>query len=653
MVNVGDLDGDALEDVAVGLDAYDYEGSVWVTLSERGLPSARVAGVAGWRGFAMRRSRVGQLQLTGLGDVDGDGLREVAVRDGQHLYVVFGRTDGTTVDLADLGDDGFVIEDVWLAPDSGGGHRCCGIVMGAGGLVSAGDQNGDGRDDVAFSHAGNVSVAYSPADAAGATLDPSALGEGGFTLASDADQAWAGNLGDIDADGRDDLLIGWRDESAGIARVAGIVSPGAGDRIDALEAAEAGAGFELTAPTNLIQSVVVLTDQNGDGRRDVSLRTGGRTLVGFSAPLGTRRSIAEPVPGESEEWNHFGRYPFEVGDQDGDGRGDFGITDELWLSGSGENIRATHLPRRPWIAPVTQGMTTPPSYGGFVVGSVDDRNGDGTRELLTAIADPFYDNPEFSEEGIATWHADVFLSAPRPAAENIAEPALVDGQLEFSGTFVTAPEAGTPSLAALPAVELEGSEGTTVVEAPELVPAGERRTTATVAVDPGLARLQPGSRYEYRMLMANTRGLTGASERRSFTYRPAGASTGPRISLVSLSRRRLVVGRHRATLRWQLDRPARVAIGVERVRYGWRSRGRCTARRRSTRRARRCVIANARGFATRRGRIGMNQFRFSGRIGDARLRPGRYRLVLAAIDAAGGASRARRLSFRVVRARKR
>ena len=48
---------------------------------------------------------------------------------------------------------------------------------------------------------------------------------------------------------------------------------------------------------------------------------------------------------------------------------------------------------------------------------------------------------------------------------------------------------------------------------------------------------------------------------------------------------------------------------------------------------------------------GTNTKRFSGRIGRRALAPGSYRATLVARDAAGNASKAKRLGFRVVRGR--
>jgi hypothetical protein len=56
-----------------------------------------------------------------------------------------------------------------------------------------------------------------------------------------------------------------------------------------------------------------------------------------------------------------------------------------------------------------------------------------------------------------------------------------------------------------------------------------------------------------------------------------------------------------------------------------------------------------RGAFAQNASIGANRKKFSGKIGKRRVRPGRYRATLVARDAAGNASKPKRLNFRVVR----
>jgi uncharacterized delta-60 repeat protein len=55
------------------------------------------------------------------------------------------------------------------------------------------------------------------------------------------------------------------------------------------------------------------------------------------------------------------------------------------------------------------------------------------------------------------------------------------------------------------------------------------------------------------------------------------------------------------------------------------------------------------GTLRRAGRVGSNRLAFSGRVGRKALRPGAYRLILTATDAAGNRSAARSARFRILR----
>ena len=56
-----------------------------------------------------------------------------------------------------------------------------------------------------------------------------------------------------------------------------------------------------------------------------------------------------------------------------------------------------------------------------------------------------------------------------------------------------------------------------------------------------------------------------------------------------------------------------------------------------------------RGSFNHTGTAGLNRFRFSGRLGGRKLRPGNYRLVAVAADAAANRSAQVRKVFRIIR----
>ncbi|HEY1273310.1 MAG TPA: hypothetical protein VGF25_00280, partial [Thermoleophilaceae bacterium] len=137
----------------------------------------------------------------------------------------------------------------------------------------------------------------------------------------------------------------------------------------------------------------------------------------------------------------------------------------------------------------------------------------------------------------------------------------------------------------------------------------------------------------------------------------------PTVSRVRLSRRTFAVGRARTpvaaklrtgtTISYSLSEAAGVRFKIERTLPGRRSGGRCRKPTKRLRKHRRCTRYRTAGTLRRSGAAGANRLAFSGRIGRRALKRGPYRLTVAAKDAAGNASKAKRANFRIVRAPKR
>lgn len=103
------------------------------------------------------------------------------------------------------------------------------------------------------------------------------------------------------------------------------------------------------------------------------------------------------------------------------------------------------------------------------------------------------------------------------------------------------------------------------------------------------------------------------------------------------------------TFVYSVTEPARVVFTIQQKAKGRRVRGKCRKPTRRNRSAKRCTRFVKRGAFAQNGKLGQNRKKFSGKIGRKRLRPGRYRATLVARDAAGNASKPKRLNFRVVR----
>jgi hypothetical protein len=545
---LGDVDGDGIEDVAMILDSFDsaFAGGAYVVSGSAVLPGVTTVGAPGWRGFRIVGEHLAA--VTGLGDVNGDGRDEVAVSGYAGTAVVFGRADGQTVDISQPGGWGFRIAGVGSTGGYGFGTGSGGIAEVNTSMIDAGDQNGDGRPDLAVAGEDGVVVAYTPTQPAGAIVNGFALGSGGFRLTRPGQTnqrvVTVSRAGDLDGDGRQDLVVAWDQRDPFTSRAVGVVSPAPGSTVDLGGVVEAGTGWEVAAPGSFIENALSIGDQNGDGRRDVVLAAvdydggvlGGRHgLIGYAPPLGQRTIIRPPTPATGEKIDIYDGNVIDVGDQDGDGRSDLAFSDYVRHSSAG-------------LAPLmaSGGLLGDRAYvagGSIILATVGDRNGDGRRELVTVVSSPTSLDPPYE----ANWKLDIYASAPVPLPIEIPLPTEVGDALDFSGSF----SAGTAHAAAgRLSVEL-GPSGSrrSVLSAPAITPARDGIVSSSVRVTPSAGGLVPGRSYDFRLLLENGWGLVGASAAQRFTYRPSGAKQpgGPvATSAPAKAKRRLFVGTRRS-----------------------------------------------------------------------------------------------------------
>lgn len=288
-----------------------------------GAPATIDTAALGAQGYRIEgaRGRAGTSVAT-LPDWNGDGIAEIAVgaplyrrstKLGGRAYVVWGSATAAPVDLARLGQRGIVL-------DGGGRQRAGGVV------ASVGDLGGDARGDLAVgadhagrrarSQAGRVLILYARSEPGSLELDE--LGDSGLTIDGEGAGDHAGvaiaPAGDVNADGRDDVLIGAHGADpldrtdAGAAYV---LYGGSGLR--SLELAFVGSrGFRIAgdqAGERLGRAVALAGDPSGDGRTDLALgsprtarQAGAVTLV-----HGPRPPVVDPIeelppdPGATEE----------------------------------------------------------------------------------------------------------------------------------------------------------------------------------------------------------------------------------------------------------------------------------------------------------------------------------------------------------------
>jgi hypothetical protein len=238
-------------------------------------------------------------ELTPIGDMNADGLGDVAMASGEDVYVVYSRTNevASTVDLADLGDRGFRVRGDW-----DGGKAV---------VAAAGDVNGDGSFDLAIGHrdadpegrtnGGTTHVIFGSPEMGSETIDLRTGLFNGFRIdgapwsysgdsvgGAGGESAIVKSSGDINGDLLDDLVIGapsWSGTgTSGSAYV--VFGKAGGERVDLANLGSQGFRISAAGIDERVGDAVALAgDVNGDGLTDVVLGASG-TQRGSDARAG-------------------------------------------------------------------------------------------------------------------------------------------------------------------------------------------------------------------------------------------------------------------------------------------------------------------------------------------------------------------------------
>ncbi|MFK7957012.1 MAG: integrin alpha [Lysobacterales bacterium] len=232
----GDVNGDGIDDVIIGADkadpgipARDLAGEAYVVFGTNNGSTTDfdLSSINGSNGFFLIGDRSGDFSgraVSGAGDVNGDGIDDVIVgaigadpgdpvRNGAgKTYVIFGFDNSavSTIFLGGLnGANGFVLNGINAGDYSGRS------------VSGAGDVNGDGFDDVivgastADNRRGQSYVVFGSGGGFPPSLDLTQLnGSNGFVLSGFDPNDYSGssvsNVGDVNGDGIDDVIIGAR-----------------------------------------------------------------------------------------------------------------------------------------------------------------------------------------------------------------------------------------------------------------------------------------------------------------------------------------------------------------------------------------------------------------------------------------------------------
>ncbi len=353
-VAYGDIDGDGLSDAVIGSPAEGVSGraragAVHVICGRTNGVEARSSQTFSQAGSVAGRLEAGDRfgAAVAVGDFDGDGYDDVAI--GAPDEDVAGRADAGTVTVLYGTASGITTERsrAWSQSGVGGGLEA-GDRFGA--ALAVGDFDADGFADLAVgapdedvsgrTRAGAVSVLFGSEAGLGGAGASSLTQENVPGADNGAGDRFGEVLaaGDLDGDGRDDLVIGVPREDVSGQVDAGtiVVLPGSSTGPSAARASIISQATTGSADERGDQfgAALAVADFDGDGDRDLAAgapgenRARGRVLVfhggGAGLSFDASFSAAGPVAGRSEVGDRFGA-SLAAADFDADGRDDLAV----------------------------------------------------------------------------------------------------------------------------------------------------------------------------------------------------------------------------------------------------------------------------------------------------------------------------------------
>jgi hypothetical protein len=301
---VGDVNGDGYEDMLFNMSGNYNNYLIFggANLANMTMPTA-LGTFSNYVSITNGGSYISGSKISTLhGDFNGDGysdfaLAQVPVAGGTGpVYVYYGSANVQAWDSRTLSVDG-----------NGRGFHITGLT-GTGTFkfqsTNAGDINGDGMDDMVFNDGiGRAFVLFGKTNSTSVTTADLIAGNGGFVMNAGTlnpnSKVWdADVVGDFNGDGLADMVI-----SNNSLSTAGVVGGGAyvvygrtattALTLDSLQVSEGFriSGFSATAGLELGRTVNAVGDLNGDGFADLGITNQGNETVGANAQAGIVRIV--------------------------------------------------------------------------------------------------------------------------------------------------------------------------------------------------------------------------------------------------------------------------------------------------------------------------------------------------------------------------
>jgi Ca2+-binding RTX toxin-like protein len=438
----GDVNGDGFADLIVGAPwsdppAGNAAGRSYVVFGKSDQGAVDLTAIdAGSGGFvivgACADDRSG-FDVAGGGDFNGDGLADLIVSamgsdrpgapDSGRTYVVFGKSDGSRVDLSAIGsgNGGFAIDGQGSGDQSGYS------------IAAVGDVNGDGLADLIIGallgdpasgvDAGRSYVVFGKSDTAPVDLDAVILGQGGFVFEGAAAQEFSGNsvagAGDVNGDGLADIIVGAfsSDHASGLDAGRGYVVFGRtfSSAIHASAIAAGNGGFVIdgeSAGDLCGYGVAGAGDVNGDGLADLLISArladpasgadAGRSYVVFGKTEAAAVQLSAVAAGTGgfvihgqSTGDQSGSSVASAGDLNGDGLADLLVGARLSDPSSATDAGRSHVVFGKTdgtsvdLSSIANGVggfvingQSPGDWSGYSVAAAGDVNGDGLADLI-------------------------------------------------------------------------------------------------------------------------------------------------------------------------------------------------------------------------------------------------------------------------------